>query len=1230
MFKEDPNAVQRLYRGMPIALCGNTVVRRRGTTATAPVILACLLACAAWVNCAPAGTSPNVYLTNVEPTAEALEFCIAGGTNAVIYDLLVETNLTGSTSNNPSWRWAAQGYTASTYSFARQKTGSAFYAVGRPAATEVAAWGDDSLGQCDVPAGLTNAVAVAGGAGFSVALRSDGSVEAWGDNTYGETNGPPAPANVVAISAGAYHGLALRADGSVSAWGSWSNNGVFAPATVPQGLTGIIGIAAGADHDAVLKADGTLTVWGYTNEAYDATPPGLQGVGSVAAGSDQTVAVMSSGRVKAWGVSNPSADFYPTNIPADLTNAAAVAASVVHSVALRGDGTVEAWGNDAAGQTNVPPTLRNVAVVTAGASHSAALGQDGTVTVWGGFGTAGPAFVPQGLTGALALRSGANHCLAILPATAKPSIVSEPAAQSQVSGGTVTFTAKTAAAGAVSYQWRYDGTNITGGTNATLTLTNVQTASQGNYTVVITTGTGTITSSNASLTLIPWPVPNVTTWTQPTNIWANYTSNVTLSVNVNDLKGAPASGCEWMIDGLGRSSDTISPTTYTIFGMSSDAEGTYSAVVSNPGGTRRINWRVRTANPGGLALWGADNDGQVDFPTDTITNVTAIAAGMSNSVAVLDNGTVMQWGANWTNVPANLTNAVAVATGYWHTLALRSDGTVTAWGNPHAACTQVPKNLSGVKAVAAGWNHSLALLTNGTVITWGADCTNLGWHLTELPAGLSNVSAIAAGSLHSLALLTNGTVVAWGYGPMGQTKIPPGLSNVVAIAAGGQHNLALKSDGTVTAWGDNRAGQCNVPPGLSNVTAISAGWAHSVALKNDGTLVAWGDNSQGQSALGTNLTNVKAIAAGGRHTLAAITSPMVRYPVDVSKDLLLIYNANSVQSSNLAVYYLKNRPMVGNALVMGLPCTVGETIMPADFTNEIYTPLVNWLSANPTIRPRYVVLFLDMPSRVNGEPLFPHYGAGSDVYPSVSYQLATGMPNWQPMVTHINMGDSNACMAYINKLTNFAARYSPGKLVISASGSGDTNFVVDDIRHGAGFGDDYSYCWWLGAGATNGALDAGVSPAAIDYAGGTETYTNGVASGPPHLTQGANMAGYFCWGVHSDLGASYACNVPPICTWSGNSSWYLISTVESFNGQMYQGVQGNFIEWFSPTAFGGTNYSNTPVGAVTHVDEPGITGIENEQAYFGLWAAGEPFALCAWNAVNTPYYQAVGDPFVCK
>ena len=42
----------------------------------------------------------------------------------------------------------------------------------------VVAWGDNGEGQADVPAGLTDVIAIAAGLSHSVALKSDGTVVA--------------------------------------------------------------------------------------------------------------------------------------------------------------------------------------------------------------------------------------------------------------------------------------------------------------------------------------------------------------------------------------------------------------------------------------------------------------------------------------------------------------------------------------------------------------------------------------------------------------------------------------------------------------------------------------------------------------------------------------------------------------------------------------------------------------------------------------------------------------------------------------------------------------------------------------------------------------------------------------------------------------------------------------------------------------------------------------------
>ena len=63
-------------------------------------------------------------------------------------------------------------------------------------------WGDKTSGKATPPIGLDGVIAIAAGAGHSLALRTNGIVIAWGNNSDGQTAVPPNLNNVVAIAAG--------------------------------------------------------------------------------------------------------------------------------------------------------------------------------------------------------------------------------------------------------------------------------------------------------------------------------------------------------------------------------------------------------------------------------------------------------------------------------------------------------------------------------------------------------------------------------------------------------------------------------------------------------------------------------------------------------------------------------------------------------------------------------------------------------------------------------------------------------------------------------------------------------------------------------------------------------------------------------------------------------------------------------------------------------------------
>jgi len=82
-----------------------------------------------------------------------------------------------------------------------------------------------------------------------------------------------------------------------------------------------------------------------------------------------------------------------------------------------------------------------------------------------------------------------------------PVITAQPQSQTVILGSTVTFSVAATGTAPLSYQWRKDGTDISGATDVTLTLNNVQCSGGGHYSVVVGNGEGSVTSTEAMLSV---------------------------------------------------------------------------------------------------------------------------------------------------------------------------------------------------------------------------------------------------------------------------------------------------------------------------------------------------------------------------------------------------------------------------------------------------------------------------------------------------------------------------------------------------------------------------------------------------------------------------------------------------------------------------------------------------------------------------------------------------------
>lgn len=87
----------------------------------------------------------------------------------------------------------------------------------------------------------------------------------------------------------------------------------------------------------------------------------------------------------------------------------------------------------------------------------------------------------------------------------RPSIASQPASQTTLPRSNATFQVSAAGSPPLSYQWWFRGSPLAGATSSGLTLTNVQAAQAGGYSVVVTNAAGAITSAVATLTVLVPP-----------------------------------------------------------------------------------------------------------------------------------------------------------------------------------------------------------------------------------------------------------------------------------------------------------------------------------------------------------------------------------------------------------------------------------------------------------------------------------------------------------------------------------------------------------------------------------------------------------------------------------------------------------------------------------------------------------------------------------------------------
>jgi alpha-tubulin suppressor-like RCC1 family protein len=434
----------------------------------------------------------------------------------------------------------------------------------------------------------------------------------------------------------------------------------------------------------------------------------------------------------------------------------------------------------------------------------------------------------------------------------------------------------------LSYQWRFNGTNIVGATRPMLAFPRFTPSQAGAYSVIVSNALGVTLSSDTIVGVAPLLLT-----ASPTNQSVFQGGTVRFQVAAT---GPSPRTYQWQLNGVEIPGATNATLQWT--GVDASKAGAYTVRVGNAYGT--VTSRPASLVVNLVAAWGGNGWGQTNVPAG-LGEVSAVSLGYTHALAVRTNGTVVAWG-NFTAPPPGLSQVVQVAAGLSHDVALRSDGTVVAWGYNDLGETNVPPGLARVVEIATGYSVSFAVTAEGRVVAWG----DRSDPLSRVPITATNVMTLSVGTGHVLALRIDGTVVAWGSNAAGQISVPPGLKDVVRVQAAGESSLALRADGTVVswgrlgndpvaaelgdivslassgdhclaatrtgqviAWGDNACGQTNVPAGLRDVIAVFADGCTSLALRSDGRIVAWGNALAGQAGMVPLMSNVSNVSMKG-------------------------------------------------------------------------------------------------------------------------------------------------------------------------------------------------------------------------------------------------------------------------------------------------------------------------------------------------------------------------------
>lgn len=348
-----------------------------------------------------------------------------------------------------------------------------------------------------------------------------------------------------------------------------------------------------------------------------------------------------------------------------------------------------------------------------------------------------------------------------------PVIQSNPQSQTLSAGATATFTVTASGTAPLGYQWWVGGAPIAGAAGTSYALPNVQTNNAGNYFVVVTNVSGSVTSAVAVLTVLSTNPVVLAQWNFNSLTPDNSTTTGSTAPSIGTGTASLLSGNtatfatgDQTLDPAGTTDNSgWNTATYPAQGTGNKTRGAQFAVSTAGKNNVAVSWSSQSSNTGskyGRLQYTTNGTDYVDFPTAFTngttytpkTNSLAAMAGVNNNPSfairlVSEFESTAIGTANNNYVAANATSSYGTSgtmrydlvTIYGSTIITNSPGAAPTLGAITAGSGQVQFAVGGTAGSSYVVQTATNLATGGwvPVFTNAAPYTFMDTNLSGMP-----------------------------------------------------------------------------------------------------------------------------------------------------------------------------------------------------------------------------------------------------------------------------------------------------------------------------------------------------------------------------------------------------------------------------------------------------------------------------------------------------------------